>query len=81
MRIKVLLLALVLSLMPFMNASASEATGGDGHIYRGKYTNYSDILFTYDGKHLYAGKYTNYSDIILTFDAPVPVIVMLLSVL
>ena len=91
----------MLSLMPFVNASASEATGGDGHIYRGKYTNYSDIIytwdgkhvyrgkytnysdimFTYDGKHLYVGKYTNYSDIIVTFDAPVPVIVMLLSVL
>ena len=51
------------------------------HIYRGRYANHSDILFTYDGEHLYRGKYTNYSDILLTFDAPVPVIVMLLSVL
>ena len=51
------------------------------HIYKGRYENYSDILLTYDGEHLYNGKYTNYSDILLTFDGPVPVIVMLLSVL
>ena len=60
----------------------SNASVWDGkHIYDGKYTNYSDIILTYDGKHLYNGKYTNYSDIILTFDGPVPVIVMLLSIL
>ena len=68
MKIKVLLLALVFSLAPFMNASASEAAGGDGHVYRGKYTNYSDIIYTWDGKHLYRGKYSNYSDILYTWD-------------
>lgn len=51
----------------------------DTHIYRGRYTNTSDILYTFDGKHLYKGRYTNSSDILMTFDAPVPVIIMLLN--
>ena len=53
----------------------------DIHIYRGRYTNTSDILNTWDGKHLYRGRYTNTSDILLTFEAPVPVIIMLLNTL
>ena len=53
----------------------------DTHIYKGRYTNTSDILYTFDGKHLYKGRYTNTSDILMTFDAPVPVMVMLLATL
>ena len=51
----------------------------DTYSYRGRYTNSSDIIYTFDGKHLYKGRYTNSSDILLTFDAPVPVIIMLLN--
>ena len=53
----------------------------DTYIYRGRFTNTSDILTTWDGKHLYRGKYTNTSDILLTFGAPVPVVIMLLNTL
>lgn len=42
------------------------------HIYKGRYTNSSDILYTWDGKHLYKGRYTNSSDIVLTVDGSVP---------
>jgi hypothetical protein len=38
------------------------------HIYSGRYTNTSDIMYTWDGKHLYKGRYTNTSDILYTFD-------------
>lgn len=31
----------------------------DKHIYKGRYTNSSDILYTWDGKHVYRGRYTN----------------------
>lgn len=51
------------------------------HIYKGRYTNSSDILYTRDEKHMYSGRYTYSSDIILAFDSPVPVLVMLLSVI
>ena len=40
----------------------------DTHIYRGRYTNTSDILSTWDGKHLYSGRYTNTSAILYTWD-------------
>lgn len=53
----------------------------DTHIYKGRYNNSSDILYTFDGKHLYRGRYTNSSDILLTFDGPVPVIIMMLNTL
>jgi hypothetical protein len=46
-------------------------------LYSGQYTNWSDILFTSDGKHLYRGQYTNWSDIILTVDAMVPIPVLI----
>ena len=50
----------------------------DTHIYRGRYTNTSDILYTWDGKHIYKGRYTNTSDILMTFGGliPVPIILM-----
>lgn len=38
------------------------------HIYRGRYTDTSDILTTWDGKHIYRGRYTDWSDIAYTFD-------------
>lgn len=41
---------------------------GRKHVYRGRYTNSSDILYTWDGKHIYKGRYTNSSDILYTFD-------------
>lgn len=44
------------------------ASGQGTHIYKGKYTNYSDIVYTWDGEHLYRGKYANYSDVVLTYD-------------
>ena len=40
----------------------------DIHIYRGRYTNTSDILTTWDGKHMYSGRYTNTSAILYTWD-------------
>ena len=53
----------------------------DTHIYKERYTNSSDILFTYDGKHMYRGRYTNSSDIILTYGGPVPVPFLMMGVL
>ena len=38
------------------------------HIYKGRYKNTSDILYTWDGKHLYRGRFTNTNDILYTFD-------------
>ena len=53
----------------------------DIHIYKGRYTNSSDILYTSDGKHLYLGRYTNSSDILMTIDGPVPIIILMLNTL
>ena len=38
------------------------------NIYKGRFTNTSDILYTWDGKYLYKGRFTNTSDILYTFD-------------
>lgn len=62
---------------PLDNTSAM----ADTHIYRGRYTNSSDILCTWDGKHLYRGRYTNFSDILLTFGGLMPVPVMLMALI
>ena len=43
-------------------------TMAETHIYKGRYTNSSDILYTWDGKHIYKGRYTNSSDILFTYD-------------
>mgnify|MGYP003317826959 CR=1 FL=1 len=51
MKIRTLLLALLFGLLPFINVSASETAGSDGHIYRGRYANYSDISEE-DCKHI-----------------------------
>ena len=59
----------------------SEPSKVTPHLYKGRFTNTSDILYTFDGKHLYRGRFTNTSDILLTFGAPVPVIIMLLNTL
>ncbi len=48
------------------------------NIYKGRFTNTSDVLYTWDGKHLYKGRFTNTSDVILTFDGIVPIALMLL---
>ena len=40
----------------------------DIHIYKGRFTNTSDILYTFDGEHIYSGRYTNTSDVRYTFD-------------
>ena len=42
------------------------------HIYKGRNTYSSDILYTWDGKHLYQGRNTYSSDIVLTVDGAVP---------
>ncbi len=42
------------------------------HLYKGRYTNSSDIMYIFDGKHVYKGRYTNTSDIIYTFDGIIP---------
>lgn len=47
------------------------------HIHSGRYTNTSDIIYTFDGKHLYRGRYTYTSDILLTIDGIVPIIVLM----
>ena len=52
---------------------------GEIKIYRGKYTNSSDIMYTWDGKFLYRGKYTNSSDIILSTNAVIPIPIIILS--
>lgn len=41
---------------------------GSTHLYRGRFTNSSDILYTWDGEHLYRGRFTNSSDILYTWD-------------
>lgn len=64
----------------YTNSSDILYTWDGKHLYKGRYTNSSDIIYTFDGKHMYRGRYTYSSDIILTFDSPVPVLVMLLSV-
>ena len=38
------------------------------YIYKGRFKNTSDILYTWDGKHLYKGRFTNDNDILYTFD-------------
>ena len=51
------------------------------HFYRGRYTNTSEITYTWDGKHVYKGRYNYTSDILLTVDSPVPIIVLLAATL
>ena len=38
------------------------------YIYKGRFKNTSDILYTWDGKHLYKGRFTNTNVILYTFD-------------
>ena len=51
-------LSILLVLVSFFTVFATEGSG-NVHIYRGKYANYSDIRYTWDGEHLYRGKFTN----------------------
>lgn len=46
---------------------------GSTHLYRGRFTNSSDIIYTYDGRYFYQGRFTNSSDIIKTTDGPIPI--------
>ena len=62
-------------------ASLNATDMADSHIYKGRYTNFLDIIYTFDGKHLYSGRYTNFSDIMMTFDTPVPVPIMIIGLL
>lgn len=48
------------------------------HYYRGAYTNFSDIRYTWDGEHIYRGAYTNFSDILFSYDGIVPLCLILL---
>lgn len=38
------------------------------HIYKGVFTSYTDIVYTYDDRHIYRGNSTSYTDIVYTFD-------------
>ena len=78
--LKLLLLPIALLLSGSTFPSQIEA-GSDAHIYKGRYKNYSDIIYTWDGKHFYKGRYANYSDILLTLDAPIPAPILLLVVM
>lgn len=64
MRFVSLLIAFLLVNVSLINAYNMS----DTHIYKGRYTNTSDILYTWDGKHLYGGRYSNTSDILYTWD-------------
>ena len=61
-------LSLILMLFLFAASGFNNNAMADTYIYRGRYTNTSDILTTWDGKHLYSGRYTNTSDILYTWD-------------
>lgn len=50
---KRLFVVLTVLLSSVFTGLASETAGSDGHIYRGRYANYSDIIYTWDGEHLY----------------------------
>lgn len=65
-------LSLFLMLFVFAVSGFNHKAMADTHIYRGRYTNTSDILTTWDGKHLYSGRYTNTSGILLTANGIVP---------
>ena len=60
--------SLLIGLIIGSTVSLYSTSMADTHIYRGRYTNTSDILTTWDGKHLYSGRYTNTSDILYTWD-------------
>ena len=49
---KRLFVVLTVLFLSVFSGLASEDSGSDGHIYRGKYANYSDIIYTWDGEHL-----------------------------
>lgn len=59
---------LLFSLISLILFTANTATMADTHIYRGRYTNTSDIVCTWDGEHLYNGRYSNTSAILYTWD-------------
>ena len=42
--------------------------GNGRHLYRGRFTNTSDIIYTWDGRYVYKGRFTNTSDILYTYD-------------
>ena len=63
-RLIILLICLIFADYTVANTSIM----ADTHIYKGRYTNSSDILYTWDGKHIYKGRYTNSSDILFTYD-------------
>ncbi len=50
------------------------------HVYRGKITKTSEILYTWDGKLLYKGRVPTFTDILLTIDGNVPIPVLLATI-
>ena len=58
---------LICLLLIFLSLSNTKIMA-ENHVYRGRYTNSSDILYTWDGKHVYSGRYTNSSAILYTWD-------------
>ena len=61
-------LSLFLMLFLFAASGFNYNAMADTHIYRGRFTNTSDIQTTWDGKHLYNGRFSNTSAIMYTWD-------------
>ena len=61
--IRILIVAVCMCLSNF-----GLAHGQNVHIYKGRYANSNDIMYTWNGEHLYRGRYCNYSDVVLTYD-------------
>ena len=61
-------LSLILMLFLFAASGFNHNAMADTHIYRGRFTNTSDIQTTWDGKHLYNGRFSNTSAIMYTWD-------------
>ena len=61
-------LSLLLMLFLFAASGFNHNALADTHIYRGRFTNTSDIQTTWDGKHLYNGRFSNTSAIMYTWD-------------
>lgn len=65
------LLTLLLTLIPAFVMAQS-------HLYSGRSTYSSDILYTFDGKHLYKGNSTYSSNILYTVSGRIPIAVLIL---
>ena len=73
--------SLLIGLIIGSTVSLYSTSMADTHIYRGRYTNTSDILYRFDGKYMDRDLYTNTSDILLTADGIIPIPVMLMVII